>query len=140
MTSKAATESHFRVGATLDGVDYGLWDHKDGADGTAAITKYRPGGAPHQISALPGPIDYSDLTLHRSYVSDRDGPMIVALRNKQGRAAVSVTVQDLDADLNAIAGTTTIKGTLMTLTTPPYDSMSATVAVVTLLISVEDVV
>lgn len=139
MTDKAATESHFRITVTIDGEDAGIWDKKEGGNQTAEVTKHRPGGSPSQTTALPGPVAWEDVTVTRSYVGSRDKPISRALIRRAGRAAMQVSIQDLDADLNVYGRITTITGTLMTVQEPNVDSDSSAVAMLGLVMSVETV-
>lgn len=132
-------ESRFQVSMTINGVDYGIFDSKEGAGLEAELPTHQPGGADVKPIVFknkkkpPEPI-----TLARYYDKDRDHARLATIKSLVGNGDCVVTVQPLDADDNPIGDPETHRGVLSGWTPPNYDSNSDDVAKCELVITLSE--
>lgn len=83
-------------------------------------------------------VSFPDISLQRVYDSDRDGALVKRFANNETFADTSITVQELDADGNAIPGASkTYTGCLCKEIVPPDgDANSQDAAMLTVVFSV----
>lgn len=83
------------VTVAVDGVSLGVFDTRTGGETSAEVSKYRPGGMAKQKTrgGLP---DQGDVTVTREWENERDNEVERILRNRAGRAPMSVSDQPLD--------------------------------------------
>lgn len=135
MTVKSS-QSGFLI--TVGGVP-GTFARKSGGAATGTVTKDRDGGA-IKPDILPGPVDYSDLTVSRAWVSSRDNALARKLLQQVNQFQTTIRSQDLTPAKVAIPGTAiTYTGLLTGVTTPDVDANGNGPADFTLTFSIMDV-
>lgn len=114
----------YRITATIDNKNWGVWDKLTGGEVDSDETKYKPGGmAPHV--SLGGSRTTGNLTLSRLYRLARDHNRVMELINGAGKARVVVSKQPLDIDGNVFGAPLVYTGTLKRVMTPEVDSESS---------------
>lgn len=131
-------EDQFRITATLDGSDIGLFATCDGGETDSSDTKYPPGGGEPEES-LGGRQTYTNLVLGRNYKRERDHVASKRIRPRVGKGVMVVTKQPLDDDNNPWGEATTYTGKLKRYGEPPAKSDSEDAAILELEMSVTDV-
>ncbi|MEO6205218.1 MAG: hypothetical protein ABIO67_07550 [Mycobacteriales bacterium] len=126
--SRASTNRHFRVRATINGTDIGRFDTRTGGTTTAENAKHTPGSAPSSQVALGGPRVTEDVTISRAFVASRDHDLIRLYRPQAGLAEMTVTQVPLDKDGREFGRPEVWTGVLMTIGPPDYDSNSSDVS------------
>lgn len=124
-----ARVDHFRVTMSLDGVDFGIWDTKEGGETDSEETRYKPGGGPEE--PLGGKQTVTQLTVTRMFRRGRDDELMSLLRRKSGSGEAIVKVVNTDADGNPWSTGETYKGVLKRVAPPQIDSNSSDVAMIT---------
>lgn len=107
----------------VNGVNYGVWDQKEGGEVDSEDNTFRPGGMGEQYS-LGGEATTGNLTLRRNYRLHRDHPKSQTLINGVGRAKIRAVGQPLDHDGNPWGDPFTYSGVLKTVSFPTHDSNS----------------
>jgi hypothetical protein len=123
----------FYVTLTIDGVDFGGWDQQTGGEYDSDEQKYTPfDGVQRTYLANK---TTGNVTLSRDYRPDRDGPMVRAKDNLQGKPAIAV-VQDKDRNGNFQQNRPPYQGLIKAITPPETDSDGSDVAKISVEISV----
>lgn len=122
---RASTQRHFRVRASIDGVDIGVFDRRSGGTTTAENGKHTPGSAPSSRVALGGPRTTEDVTVSRDFVATRDHELIRLYRPRCGLAEMTVSQVPLDKDGREFGRPDVWTGVLQTIGPPDYDGGSA---------------
>lgn len=131
------TEQQYLVSCTVDAIGpLGTFDKFSGGDASSSITMYRPGGmGPEQaFQALP---TYSDVTITRAYLEDRDHVLYGRLLPLTGRTTCTVMVQPLDDEGNPHLSPRTYVGRLSAVKDSGTDSESGKVRTWDLMMKVE---
>jgi hypothetical protein len=136
---RASTAGHFRVTATVDGINLGVFDTFTGGNVSAEVSKRRAGGAKSRRATLGGPRDVDDVTIAREFVHQRDHALAAQLEQRTGSAEAVVTRQPLDANQAPYGRPKTYAGILQNVAYPDADSDSADTAMLELTFVVEDV-
>lgn len=98
--SRLATADRFKVSVSSMP---GPWTQVSGQEVSREVSKMKEtAGGPDVV--MPSRIVYPDLTVTRVYDSDRDGSLFKRIAGGELFADTSITVQELDADGNAIPG------------------------------------
>lgn len=118
-----STEDRTLVTLNLAGTDYGDWETLTGRELDSDGDAYRPLPGQAQV-ALGGPKTYSEITVSRTYIAERDFGMVKTLRTLGSRATGSVTEAELDDDYNAFGNTTTWTVRFKGLKAPDVDRES----------------
>ncbi len=129
--NRASTARHFRVRATIDGVDIGVFDTRTGGSTSADVSTHTPGSSPSSRVALGGPRTTEDVTVSRSFVARRDHDLIRRFRPRCGLGEMSVTQIPLDKDGREFGRPDVWTGVLQMIGPPDYDANSADVATFT---------
>jgi hypothetical protein len=117
-----ARQDTWDVTATLDGVDLGTWDKKDGGDIDSDDVSYKPGGMAPRIS-LGGTVNVANVTISRLYDLSRDQLNIHWLISRVGKGWIVVKQTPLDNDGNNNGyDPLTYQGVLKRVGPPPVDS------------------
>jgi hypothetical protein len=112
------------VTLNLAGIDCGDWETISGREMDSDGDAYRPLPGQSQV-AMGGPKTYSDITLTRTYLTERDAQLVRTLRTLGPKAVGSCTESELDDDYNAFGEKTTWSVRLKGLTAPDSDRDSA---------------
>jgi len=126
------------VTVSIDEVDYGIWDKKDGGEVDSEESKYKPGGMGKPVS-LGGSQETGNVTVSRLYDLERDHPEIVTLMSKAGKGRMVVKDQPLDPDGNPFGDPVVWRGIVKTVTPPERDSESSDPAMVEIEMSTEGI-
>ena len=126
------------VTVSIDGVDYGIWDKRDGGGVDSEETKYKPGGMGKPIS-LGGNVETDNVTVSRLYDLERDHTVVQTLLSKPGKGRMVVKDQPLDPDGNPFGAPTVWRGVVKTVTPPERDSESSDPAMIEIEMSTEGV-
>lgn len=126
--NRASTSRHFRVRASINGQDLGVFDTRTGGTTTAENSKHTPGSAPSARVALGGPRTTDDVTIGRAFVASRDHDLIRLFRPLCGLAEMSVTQVPLDKDGREFGRPEVWTGVLLSIGPPDYDAESSDVA------------
>lgn len=128
--ARLATADRFKVSVSSMP---GPWTQVSGQEVSREVSKMKETAGGADV-VMPSRITYPDLTLTRVYDSDRDGALFKRIASGELFADTSVTVQELDADGNAIPGASkTYSGCVVKSATAPdgdansQDSASLTV-------------
>lgn len=117
---------------TIDGVDYGAWDHKSGGELDRDEQKYTPADTVQRTYV--GDPTTGNITLERLYNPAVDGPLVAKKASLSGAPAQVVTL-DRDKDGNFQGNDTPYVGFVKTITPPEVDSNSSDVAMISIEIS-----
>lgn len=134
---RASTARHFRVRASINGVDLGVFDTRTGGATTAENAKHTPGSSPSMRVALGGPRDTEDVTITRTFTASRDHDLIRRFRPLCGLAEMSVTQTPLDKDGREFGVPEQWTGVLATIGPPEYDANSAEIATFTVVMTAD---
>lgn len=132
--ARLATADRFKV--TVSSMP-GPWTQISGQEVSREIPKMKEyAGGPDVPMA--NRISYPDVTLQRVYDSDRDGALYKRIARGELFAATSITVQELDADGNAIPGAakTYTDCVVKSSTAPDADANSQDAATLTVVFTV----
>lgn len=116
----------------------GYFDKQSGGEATANPPKSRPGGMGDEITYLALPV-YSDLTITRTYVQERDNQLIADIRQLVGRNYAWVSSQPLDQDGNPNGTPRVYYGRIASVNDGGADSSSANPRMWDLVIAVETI-
>ncbi|MCW2957134.1 MAG: hypothetical protein JWO69_2003 [Thermoleophilia bacterium] len=125
---RASTARHFRVRASINGIDLGEFDKRTGGRTAAENAKHTPASAPSKRVALGGPRDTDGVMVDRAFVATRDHDLIRRFRPLCGLAEMSVTQTPLDKDGREYGRPEQWTGVLESIGPPEYDSESSEVA------------
>lgn len=130
-----SSQSGFLI--TVAGVP-GTFARKTGGNPTGTVSKDRDGGAT-KPDVMPGFVDYSDLTVSRTWVSGRDNALAKQLLQQVNQLETTVRSQDLTPAKTVIPGTDITYTVLLTgVSTPDVDANGANPAEFSLTFSVMD--
>ena len=132
--ARLATADRFRISVSSMP---GPWTQITGQEIAREIPKLKEyAGGPDVPMA--NRIVYPDVTLMRVYDSDRDGPLFKRIARGELFTGTSITIQELDADGNAIpsAAKTYIDCVLKSATSPDADANSEEAADLTVVFTV----
>jgi hypothetical protein len=135
-TPVGGTQQSELVTVAINGVTIGVFDTLTGGDVTAPPTKFRSGGQYNETSYQTLP-KYSDISVARVVNLAVDWEVIRGLRQLAGRVPMTVTVQPLDADLNAYGESQTATGLFLGVKGIHIDSNSEAIQEFTLDMSVD---
>lgn len=96
------------ITATLDGQPIGVWDTFDGGDGDSETRVYHRGDG--AAIARGGKQTFDEVTITRIWDGDRAA--FTAWMGRRGRATMTVTMTERDADGNPATAGTAYAGTL----------------------------
>lgn len=119
---RASTARHFRVRASINGQDLGVFDSRTGGRTSAANDKHTPGSAPSSQVALGGARTTEDVAVVRAFFHKRDHDLIRLFRPLCGLAEMTVTQVPLDADGREFGRPEVWTGVLQSIGPPDYDS------------------
>jgi hypothetical protein len=122
-TPVGGTQQSELVTVSIDGQTIGVFDSLTGGDVMAPPTKFRSGGQYIETSYQTLP-KFSDISVGRVLNLAVDWEVIRNLRTKAGRVPMTVTVQPLDADLNAYGNSQTATGLFLGVKGIKVDSNS----------------
>lgn len=129
-----------RFSIRLDGVDYGVWDTRDGADVDSSVKKYYPGGMEDPVP-LSSKEEIADLKTARLFSLSRDQPRIKTMLAMPGKQVPFVgTELFLDPQKNVVGTGLTYRGVVKHVTQPPHDSQSDDEAMVELEATITQIV
>jgi hypothetical protein len=117
------TEQSELVTASVDGISLGVFDTQSGGDAAAPSTQHRGGGQSGLRSYRTRP-KYSEITISRVLNLAVDWELIRQLIPLAGLVMGSVTIQPLDADLNAYGTSRTATGMFLGVKNVKVDSNS----------------
>lgn len=117
------TEQSELVTVAVNGQSLGVWDTWSGGDALAISSQHRAGGQGNQTSYRTLP-KYSEMVVSRVLNLAVDWELIRMLRSLAGRSPASITLQPLDADLNAYGNAQTATGMFLGLGNIKGDSNS----------------
>jgi hypothetical protein len=126
----------YSVTVTLNGVNEGVWDKKDGGEVDSEEFKYNPGGMVPPVS-LGGRKNVGNVTLSRLFRLDRDQANLQRYINNVGRGSIVIAQQPLDIDGNAYGAPLIYRGTLKRCTPPTVDSESSSPGMIELEVTIE---
>ena len=107
------------ITATVAGANAGTWDAMDGGDADSETgSPYRRGDG--TLMDRGGPRTWDEITISRIWDGDRD--RAVEWMGLRGRASMTVTVTEKDADGNPAAAGITYTGTLKKVSAPKPNS------------------
>lgn len=137
MANEKSSQSGFLI--TVAGVP-GTFARKSGGNPTGQVTKDRDGGA-LKPDVMPGPVDYGDLTVSRTYRSARDNALGKKLLQQVNQFSTTIRSQDLTPSKVVIPGTAiTYTGLLTGVSLPDSDANNNGAAEFTLTFSITDAV
>lgn len=137
MANEKSSQSAFLI--TVAGIP-GTFARKSGGNPTGQVTKDRDGGA-IKPDVMPGPVDYGDLTVSRTYRSARDSAVAKRLLQLVNQLTTTVRSQDLTPAKVVIPGTAiTYTGLLTGVSFPDSDANNNAAADLSLTFSISDVV
>lgn len=119
-----STEDRTLVTLNLAGIDCGDWETMTGREMDSDGDAYRPLPGQSQV-AMGGPKTYSEITVGRTYLPERDFQLAKTLRTLGSKATGSCTESELDDDYNAFGNATTWSVRLKGVKTPDTDRDSA---------------
>jgi hypothetical protein len=93
-------KDNFKVTASIDGKDLGIWDKLSGGAIDSTETRYRPGAMGKEIS-LGGVVTVTNVVIERYWDLQREGGVINWLIGRVGKGVVTVKKLPLDVDGNA---------------------------------------
>jgi hypothetical protein len=128
-------EDTYSVRVSVDDVDLGIWDKKQGGAVDSDETTYRPGGMAEQIS-LGGPRTTENLTVSKLNDEVTHG-RVHWLTGRVGRGTGVITQQPLDADGKAWGRPLVWRGKLKRVTPPDSDSNGNAAALIELEFTVD---
>lgn len=135
MPNDKSSQSGFLI--TVAGVP-GTFARKSGGNPTGTVTKDRDGGA-IKPDVMPGAVDYSDVTVSRTWRSSRDSAIAKKLLQQVLQFQTTVRSQDLTPAKVVIPGTAiTYTGLLMGVSVPDVDANGNGPAEFSLTFSVTD--
>lgn len=129
-------EDQFFISVNVVGITFPFtssWSSKEGGEVQANAVKSHPGGMLGEI-ALGGPASRSDCTVKRMYTEDLDS-FIAPLEGMCGNARMSISWQELDVLGNLQGQPHVLTGYLKEVNIPNYDSNTAAVAFLTIVMS-----
>lgn len=136
MANEKSSQSAFLI--TVAGVP-GTFARKSGGNPTGSVTKDRDGGAT-KPDVMPGVVDYSDVTVSRTYRSARDSALAKKLLQQVLQFTTTIRSQDLTPSKVVIPGTAiTYTGLLTGVSTPDSDANGNGPADFSLTFSISDV-
>jgi hypothetical protein len=129
--------NQFDATLTVDEVDHGTWDTKEGGATEAdAPDPYRPGGMGPPESEGGDPVT-GNLTMRKRFKDSGAAAKYVELVGKVGSGDAVVTMQPLDKAGQAFEGPLVWKGILIGCEPPEHDSNSTDVAMIQVTIQPE---
>lgn len=137
MALEGATRADtWAVSLFIEGIDFGLFDVKEGGDVDSEETKYKPGGMRPPVT-LGGSRTTENVTIRRNYRLGRDHIESDRLFNWAGNANCEVHQQPLDHDGNAWGKPIIYRGKLKRFSPPDHDSNSNDAAMLEIEISID---
>ena len=132
--SRLATADRFKV--SISSMP-GPWTQVSGQEVSREVSKMREEAGGPEVP-MAHRVTFPDITLQRVYDSDRDGSLFKKFASGDAFANSSITVQELDADGNAIPGAfKTYTGCVAkSMTAPDGDAHSQDAAVLQVVFSV----
>lgn len=119
---RASTQRHFRVRASINGVDLGVFDRRTGGVTSANNPKHTPGSSPSEQVALGGARTTEDVTISRDFVATRDHDLIRRFRPLCGLAEMTVSQVPLDKDGREFGRPDIWTGVMQMIGPPEYNS------------------
>lgn len=126
-----ATKSQVLITASVNGKSIGVFDTRSGGETTAPLAKYRPGGSRTEVIDAARPTT-GDVTIGRRYDTKRDSALERDLRNKVGRASITITEQPLDVDGVKFGKPVVYSGKLSSVAVDDADSNSDETRMITI--------
>jgi hypothetical protein len=126
----------WRVTLSLNGINFGVFDVKEGGDVDSDETTYKPGGMEDPVG-LGGSRTVENVTLRRLYRLGRDHEQSQRLIDFTGKARAVITVQPLDIDGNTWGRPIVYRGVLRRVSFPDHDSNSGDAALLELEITID---
>lgn len=117
------TKKNYRVYATVDGKDLGLFETWSGGDGDSDDTRYTEGGG-NEIP-LGGKQTREPITVGRLFKSDRDLAVYPWLDSRRGKGDAVFTKQVVDDEENPVGSAIVRRGKLKKVTDPEADKGSS---------------
>ena len=110
----------------------GVWMTKGGGDLAADSNKIYPGGQKVPV-IITGISEVDNITVGRAFETDRDRPMLKALRAAVGTFTATITMTDTDADFVSSQNNVVYSNSVLVgITEPEYDSASGDPAMIEL--------